>query len=620
MSIPEPSPQVISTQQRLSQLLEIAVALSQASGGAIWVTTPGQRPQLLSQQGLGNQRLDALQSNWPGHQEKLNEVVELRTFRTLNATFQADGIKPHALQMLLLPILDGDQIRGVLELFLPVRETPSLSSVTTQLESLLRLSIGNLSNTTHGAIEFSTWIWHINKSLEFKATTYALANETRRWSHWDRVSVAILRGGDYSISAISGLDLFDRRSGAVRELESLANSMKEQLLPIVYPAEHDPETALTQSLENYAKRVNAVSVAVLPLAPDSTRPTGLLVFENFHENPNSLKIPSLKSAQAPASLAVQHALDYESAKSNILTRTLRNTLSKTGAKTLFAIVLLGLVAAALTLLQTDLVITGTGVLQPEIRKDLYAGTTGIVEKLHVEHGQHVRKGDALLTLRSPDLELEISRITGEQTTIEQQISDLETLRSDPRRSSDQTTSPAQQAAQVEELKAVLSSLNTQLELLEKQQQDLIITSPIEGMILTWNINSLLQDRPVNRSDRLLSIAKLDGPWVLELQVDHRDIGPVVRAVEKETARVNYVTANAPEVVQQALIKDLSPALTIDPIQGPILKMTATIQQVQLSGIQPGTTVIPRIQCGKSSVGYVWFRRFIDRTRAWWVLW
>ena len=49
-------------------------------------------------------------------------------------------------------------------------------------------------------------------------------------------------------------------------------------------------------------------------------------------------------------------------------------------------------------------LSGKGTLEPVDRQDIFAGVDGVVEKVEVQHGQHVKKGDLLLVLRNDDLE------------------------------------------------------------------------------------------------------------------------------------------------------------------------------------------------------------------------
>ena len=49
-------------------------------------------------------------------------------------------------------------------------------------------------------------------------------------------------------------------------------------------------------------------------------------------------------------------------------------------------------------------------------------------------------------------------------------------------------------------------MKKQLELLDQKKEKLQIRSPIDGRVVTWNVEDRLLDRPVNRGENLLEVA------------------------------------------------------------------------------------------------------------------
>src|SRR5690606_32878536 len=149
------------------------------------------------------------------------------------------------------------------------------------------------------------------------------------------------------------------------------------------------------------------------------------------------------------------------------------------------------VSLILLVVPADLTISGTGVLRPERQQDLFAGSDGLIEEIHVVTGSNVTRGDQVISLRSPELDLKMSEGTGQLQTIRQQISDLEKLRTDPRRTSTLQESGNELAARREELKSVESGLLEQLELLRLRFDELKLTSPLDGTVITSDVDQLL---------------------------------------------------------------------------------------------------------------------------------
>ena len=69
----------------------------------------------------------------------------------------------------------------------------------------------------------------------------------------------------------------------------------------------------------------------------------------------------------------------------------------------------------------------------------------------------------------------------------------------------------QLAAEQEELRQLLASQQEQLAILRGQREKLTLRSPIDGEVLTWDLEQTLSDRPVQRGQLLLSVGDLDGP-------------------------------------------------------------------------------------------------------------
>ena len=116
----------------------------------------------------------------------------------------------------------------------------------------------------------------------------------------------------------------------------------------------------------------------------------------------------------------------------------------------------------------------------------------------------------------------ISPVAGEMQTAEKKLAAVQAERltnvpaaPDTRRNLHQLT------ADEEELKELLKGLRDQREFSSAAQRPRR-RSPLDGQALTWNLKQLLEARPVQRGQTLLTVADLDGPWELELHLpDHR---------------------------------------------------------------------------------------------------
>lgn len=621
---PERQSQRSTTVSRWDDFLGMVSTVTRAAGVALWEAQEGESPRLVAQHQLGSRPLDELQAGWPGHLETLQAVCTTQQVRTLAASFEQVD-QTQALQLLFLPVSLVGERRHVLELFVPPRHELSVEQMQLAVQQLVAwASPGSVAADAEPAARFATWLGQIHRHLELTATAFDIVNETRVWSGWDRVSLLLHEGRGCRLLAISGVDVPDPRSSTVRSLEELGRKLRGQREVLL-----STEQASAEQVQSYQSHVAAEQVLVLPLVRGGEKAVqkqasellGFVICDRFPGSTSTVRPQGeLVLASQQMAQAVQHALDYEQARGGLVARVRRSLLSRRFAKTALS---LGMLVALLLFLcwtPAELRITGVGYLQPVQQQDVFAAVNGLIAELHVEPAATVLQGAPLVRLRSPELEFEINRIEGELQTVRQQIGDLEKLRTDPRRLSELRQSPAELATRGEELKTLEEGMKRQLLLLQQQQAELTLQSPLSGEVVTWRLAELLSsNRPVQRTDRLMTIANLDGPWQAELHLDYRDIGPVLEGFAAERLRVSFVTADAPEVPRAAVATKLSPVVTTDAVTGTTLKLEAEVDRASIPEVRPGTSILYRIDCGQAPLGYVWFRRAIDRVRTWWTM-
>lgn len=614
-----PSASHTATQARWHEFLRMAVNVASASGGAVWTIDAQQQPQLLTQFQLGEKRLDELHHAWPGHVDGLTSVASTATAKSLEAAFEQPG-RVQKLRLFLVPIVVEEQVRFVLELFLPREQDVLLSHVEQLVQQLLSwASPGTASSSDQQSWQFATWLGQIHQDLSLEKTGYAIVNETQVWSRWERVTLLIRHRRAYHCQAVSGVETIDPRASTVHVLEQAARSLSPLSAPLVSTQDNPHE-----QLAPYHERTRSIATAVFPLVSPvgkGQRETiGLLFCDQFVSAQTPRTIEELDIAVGHISRALDHALQYEAARAGVFAKALRGLQSRPFLRLVTTLVLFTGVIVFLAKFPAELIVTGTGTLEPALRREIFAASTGLIESVHVVPDQHVQVDETLVVLRSPELEFEINRVEGELQTVEQQISDLDKLRSDPRRAASQAQSADELVARREELKSVKTSLQNQLALLQTQRQELTLLSPISGTVISSTIQErLVRNRPVSRTDRLLSVADLEGDWLAILHVDHRDLGPVFAAQQAQQMSVSLVTPDAPETPRMAQLKRIAPIVESRSIHGPTLQLDAHIDRDSIPETRPGTTVQFRINCGSAPIGYVWFRRFIDQVRAWWTL-
>ena len=645
----------ISPRQFYSELLPATVRAVAAVAGAVWVKGPRGSWQVeyqinLSETGLLN--TGPVQSSHARLLDKIaaDESPELFSPQEIS---NADHSEPEAENntaylLVLAPVLAGQEVTRVLELFQRANTSPATARGNRQfLSAMSELAADfqqatRLRELTAAEGQWNRWAnfsQQIHDSLDSQATAYALANEARRLIGCDRVCV-LIRSRRLQLAAVSGTESFDRRSNFTRNLEALAEAAlvtKEELWIEEDWQTLPPEVELP--LQTYLDESHVRSVGILPLfAPRPKNEShqsqdsaeleliGALVLDQFQAGMSQTMRDRARLVQAQGATALRNALEVERLP---FSRTLRSVgqarwwmQAKRWPKALVITgVLLGVVLA-LTLIPAELRITARGELQPEMRREVFAPLDGVVDSLSVEHGQQVTSGQTLLQLRSPDLELQQRRIEGETQTALKRLESLAAARVGKRFTTDEQMQEYQRlTAEEEEVKAELAGLAQQEIILTRQQEELTIKSPVQGEVLTWDVANLLTARPVAKGQALLLVAKVDGDWVLELNLPDAQSQHVLSAWQQaqksgDPVHVTYMLATRPGEQFAGEIQQVAQATQLDTEQQPVVRVTIKLDPNHLPELRPGATAVAQIDCGQNSLGYVWLHDLIDTTRTW----
>ncbi len=396
----------------------------------------------------------------------------------------------------------------------------------------------------------------------------------------------------------------------------------------------DLSEEVERPLQSYLDESHARVLAIVPLFDAARKtegthgkPIGALVAEQFQTSTHDDELRERLTAVAAHS---------EVALSNSLTHThlplarVGRAMARIGwlaearqlPKTSLALAAIAAVVAALVLIPADFDIEAKGELQPEVRREVFASDDGIVSELRVEHGRAVSADEPLIVLRKPDLDLELRRVAGEIQTAQKKLAAVQAERlSNARATPDNRRDAHQRTADEEELKEQLRGLEDQRHLLTTERDALVIRSPIDGEALTWNVQELLSARPVERGQALLTVADLDGPWVVELRVADNRTGHVLaaRLATENPLDVSFALAAEPGVEYDGKLTDVALSTDVDDIDGPTVLATVAFDRDAVAGLRPGATVLARIHCGQRSLGYVWLHDIYEfvQTHWWW---
>ena len=203
-----------------------------------------------------------------------------------------------------------------------------------------------------------------------------------------------------------------------------------------------------------------------------------------------------------------------------------------------------------------------GTLEPVLRYRIYSPLDAQVKQLFVEYNTRVlgplfdddgiktHHGTVLLELRSPELESQEIRLRGNELEASERLVtyDRMLLASEDRLND---LERAELTGQRNRAMIQLETTREQLDIFNRHQKpQLFITSPIDGVVITFDVaRRLVEQRPVNRTTYLMEIADLDGPWALELLVPERQLGYVMeqrRQHPDQPLRVEFIATVQPD--------------------------------------------------------------------------
>lgn len=615
----------ISPSQFHAALVERSVTALAATAGALWMRAAGQELRLEYQVNLAATSLQGPEAE-QRHAELLVQVIASGEPRLAppHSGRGFGGGNPTASLLVLVPIRGDDQALGVLEVFQRPQSDPAVQQgyleFLTDLASLAtdyhrRQQSRELRSRELAWAQLDQVSQKLHGTLETRMAAYLIANEGRRFLGCDRVSVAKFVRRRARVAAVSGVDVLDSRANVVRRLEELLEAVRSGnetawWFP-VEGAELPPQ--LEVPLDAYLDESHARSLGVTLLfaaeadGAQARQPLGALVVERF-DGPR--RDPGLESRCASlarhAALALQNAQTHEGLPLLPLMRWLGSvTRGRNLSRGAILAVVLCAIVAVLVATPARFQLEAGGVLQPQVRRDVFAPTDGIVRELKVQHADPVSVDDVVAVLQKPQLEFEFSRVAGEIQTARKRLAAVEASRFSREGAAERAN---ELSGEEEEIRELLTSLQAQDKILRDQQAELEVRSPIQGQVLTWNVDQLLQARPVQRGQALLTVGQLEGPWILELDVPDDHIEFVLDAQQqiKPDLEVTFILMSSPDVTLRGKVAKVALSAEPDPRRGPMVQVTVALDQAPPPHVRPGAGVMANIDCGERALGYVWF--------------
>lgn len=482
-----------------------------------------------------------------------------------------------------------------------------------------------------------------HEQLDVRQASYTIANDGRRLVGADRVTVATGPANRLKIQAISGKDTFDTRSNVTTMLTKVARAVAKTGEDVWYTGDTaDFAPQVEKTIDAYVDEANTKAMAILPLidrrgeedeAPEAIearrakppKVIGAIIVEQMVDNrvPDGFR-QRVDVVRSHSETALANAQEHEGLFLMPLWKLLGNAMwlfrGRTLPKTVLATVaVVGLVLAAL-FVQKDFTLEGAGKLRPAELRNVFAEVDGTVITINARHQQSVREGEELLLLRSNDLDKDLTVIAGQ---IEEALAERLTLSLELGGTDLTPAERDSKLAQIAKTEKQLETLRAEQALLEEKQQALSVKSPIDGQVITWNVEELLMGRPVQRGNSLLEVADPSGEWILEVEMPEKRMGHINKALDEAGGQlqVEFLPETSTDTKLQGTLEleGVAASAEVRGEEGTTVFLTVNFDQQAfrdaVADPKVGAEVKARVACGKRSIAYAYLHDLIDFIRA-----
>jgi hypothetical protein len=628
--------QEVNAREFYGAFLDRVVSALAAAGGAVWTLGDAGSLELQYQINFRETRLAENQQDLQRHGMLLQKVMAAGEGSLVGPhSGEGDGNQPGNptdFMLILGPIKVDQESKGVVEVFQRAgAPTTTQRGYLKFLMQMCELASDYLKNRQLRHFTDRQTLWNqlenfsrvAHTSLDPRETAYTIANEGRRLIECDRVSVAIRRGRNCTIEAVSGQDTFDKRSNVIALLNKLSTAVVAAGEPLWYAGDTaDLAPQVEEAVQAYVDESHSKHVAVLPLKrpevdktdEDAEEPEtiGALIVEQIEDaRPREGMVQRVNVVCEHSSLAMANALEHNSLFLMPVWRTLGKAkwivAARTLPKTVAIAVAVLVVLVGMFVIPVDFSLTSDGKLQPVDRREVFAAVEGTIDRILVKHGQRVKAGQVLLEMKSTDLSVAIEDVKGKLEQAREALGaaihsrgDRGGARNDDQRSRGKA---GDDIAQYEEQ---VKSFERQLDLLFEKKERLKVASPIDGVITTWDFDKELLSRPVKPGDALLTVANEKSDWELELDVPEDRMGHITLAQKEQGPQlpVTYHLATEPGANYEGEVQDVHESAEVHGEEGSIVLVKVKIDKEQHPDLlRPGANLKARIYCGRSSVGY-----------------
>jgi multidrug efflux pump subunit AcrA (membrane-fusion protein) len=620
--------------------LQRVLAVMGAQAGAVWVRGPQGDFQQQHAVNLAAVGLEQIEDGPAAHTETLRLAAHrARPFWVPPRSGPESGSPKRVVAnrtahtLFLAPVLVEQQVAGLLEVWQASQPDPDTGrNLARFLGEVAGFAAAYLHKTEWDRLRGQRELWdrlqtfarQVHGSLDPSEVACLVANEGRQLLGCDQLSVAGRRGAATEVLAVSGAPFLEKRSPLFRAMQALCAAVLACGEKLVYAGTRDdglPPDVL-KALDAFLAQSNGKLLIVLPLRdgrePEGEKPRSVLLAECFNPTfaPDQLqgRMELLAPHAAPALFnAVEHRRIPLRRLGSLLAGA-RDGLRGRKALQVGAVAATALaLVALLTFVQIPLRLEARGELLPRERQVVYSTLNGRVVEMKAQPGESVGKGQELLLMEDLELQLQIEQLGIKVGSAEQRIAILNQQLGKATNNEERNALTRERVNQEYEMRKAAAERDILLQG-SRNPRKTPVPSPLAGKVVTFDAQEQLVGKTVKPGDPLVRVARVQGPWEIELHIPEGHVGAIREGLERAPQgglEVHLLLASQPHrTFRGRLTRDGLGGETAVKNNAVVLPARVQITDrdllTQLDGMPVGVEVRAKVHCGPRAAGYVWF--------------
>lgn len=644
-----------------------------ARAGAVWVLDGG-RLSLAAEQNLEETGLKERPGAMQVNEKLLVDVLQTGEAKTLT---ENSGVELPTEHVMVLSALHKEKdCVGVVQLF---QRTDVPEKARSGYMQFLEQMCGYASRYIEGKrrnapmsddmkskfwTDFEQFTLRIQRSLEEQEVADASASDGRPLLGCDRLSVVTKKGSSVKVRAVSGQSTVNHRANLITSMKKLARRVIDSGETLLYAGKIEGlAPQIEKPLAGFVQESGSRMIMMVPLYQSdelvreqgeeaerkrkTRRPKaiGCLVVEQVGE---SEPAPELEQRAELLADHVGAAMWNSRTHGRIFGRSIFKVMGTVlewfhGKKlAITAAVLLAVagIVAALTLIKVQYPVDADGKLMPVEQYAVFATNDGEIkindavsmnENILIadEQGEfRVSQGQLLLRLENDDLETEILDARSELNKQEQLLTSTQIARNAA--PGDDFELQHNFEIKITTIESDRQIAESQLrKLLDRKEEKLQIKSPATGVIADFKRMEILKDRPVRAGDHLFDIMNdaQDAPWHLELLIEEKRMGHIMRAIEERVAKGespelegDFTIVSEVESKYTCKLVRIATRSTTDSELGTAFELIAIADEGQeIPRKRIGTEVTVRLYCSECTLAFRLFGDVVEfvQRQLWW---